>query len=161
MNELSFTATVFNLDPKQIKSVPVSLMPGDFYREATGVVEPRQCYDNCRILMMMNAIKDYRYVLVYSFGLIPFEHAIIKLDDGTYVDPTLEIVNPEHQVKYIVTHELDYDELCDVAIRIGRAPNISDMLNVERYGDLSNEKCIQQDIVANSILASELLEVSR
>ncbi|WP_299021277.1 hypothetical protein [uncultured Photobacterium sp.] len=131
MSKLALACAMFRLDPKTVYRTAITPMPGSIRRYAEQIVEPKQCYDNCRRLMEQLVHKNMKYVVGVGFHHIPFEHAILQLEDGTFVDPTLEIINPSAATDFVVGYSLDFGQLVDVMIKLGRAPSLVDMVNLK------------------------------
>ena len=105
-----FVMMSHGVKPERLTRVTVKPMDAVWRKRAKLVVQPKRCFDNCFNLAVEH---DVTYVLGVCHKLIPIEHAWIKLADGQYVDPTLEIVTGELTGSYHSLIEIKASELIE------------------------------------------------
>ncbi|MGR5159737.1 hypothetical protein [Vibrio owensii] len=131
-NLRALACAAYSLSPQEATLIHTSPMPSDVLAWAEKFIQPKMCFDNCRMFLETMIDPGAKYCLLVCHWNIPFEHACVKLSDGTYVDPTLEIINPDFDGQYLLVREYDYDELLDIIIKLKRTPSLTDYINLER-----------------------------
>ena len=102
------------LKTENLKEVTVKPMTEQQRETSLSVVEAKRCFDNC--FQLAHSL-DATYVLGIYHHLIPIEHAWIKVGDGSYIDPTLEIVS-ETKGTYLSLVEIPVSELINFCVEI-------------------------------------------
>ena len=78
--------------------------------------QAKECYKNAAMLVPLLSLfrRNVRYVegIAYCYGLIPIEHAFVKVGD-IYIDPTFELALQKDVTKeqYVSLIELDIDTM--------------------------------------------------
>lgn len=110
----NFIQLTHGINPDFLKEVDVVPMTVEQLAVAKDIVQPQQCFDNCfELAASLNAT----YVLGVYCGLIPIEHAFIKVGDK-YYDPTLEIVTGNLEGQYFSFLEIPLSELVEFITKV-------------------------------------------
>lgn len=58
----------------------------------------KRCFDNCYKALYQE--KDLKYIIGYTYSIIPIEHAFLINDNNEVIDPTLSINTSGHKDRY-------------------------------------------------------------
>mgnify|MGYP003629231824 FL=1 len=58
----------------------------------------KRCFDNCYKAIYQE--KDLKYIIGYTFAIIPIEHAFLVNENNEVIDPTLSINTDSHSDRY-------------------------------------------------------------